>query len=869
MSDHIHHHQHASHHHTHAIDDDLSSLDAEIAQARLELGTLLRRRFLESKETSYINEAVEMHRQSLRIFEDHPHHKARPSFLSQYGFALRDRFHHTHSVNDITDALSQHETALTLVEDGNEDEYDILINISETLCCRFDAKMEKSDLDRAILLYRRAVALKPMDHFPHGILADCLEKRANMAYDDGDAQVNRDVNELLEVRERQLKLASSAESNPENLQNKIATSFYKLFMKTRLIHLLDRAISIFREARTLPGLPPSYKPQILINLSACLHTRYNELKKPDDLKEAVELSYCCYKIPDPLPTYLRVFIIITLCKMLRTQYDELGDKSKLTEEIVLIHQFLGSDEGTAVSNSDRGSVLVALGTALRDRFMDSGRTNIQDIEDSVKFLQEAQAIASTDADRMLTTNSLVGTLILQHHAQGLPGDPDVMQKAIELQEKVVDEMSQGDPNRGTVLRTLASAWEEQYLTTHTLGHLDKSIEYQREAISLSKQKYTYLPNLVYSLYRRYVVTERIEDLDEAITICKKSISLIEEPHPNLCIAHSYLGRLLTEKFINTKEMVNLRAATDAFRMAALNNIAPTTQRFFAAQRWAKVADEHKHETVMEAYTLAIQFLPRLAVLGLDLPARRQMLTVGSDGLAREAATCAMRSGNFERAIEFLEEGRAVFWSQALQLRTSFDELKESAAPGPALAERLQDISTRLEQLSRGTAKEETGESLHKEQFVTEKQAAELQSLDKQWQACVEEVRLLPGFDRFLLPKLYSDLRAVSSHGPVVILNIVQAQGEANALILKAPSEKIIHVPLPEFKLDVMDLGQFWGTIRGSAEYASRSRGDVSRTIGTDLILRPVLRALWVTVVKPVIRALELKVSIIVQTYAIL
>src|SRR6266446_1806068 len=162
MSDHNHHHQHASHHHTHAIDDYLSSLDAEIAQARSiigkksstsiktarrlkELGTLLRSRFSESKETSYINEAVEMHRQSLRIFQDHPHHIDRPSFLSHYGFVLHDRFHHTHNVNDITDALSQHETALTLVEDGNQNEYDILINISKTLRCCFDAKMEKSD----------------------------------------------------------------------------------------------------------------------------------------------------------------------------------------------------------------------------------------------------------------------------------------------------------------------------------------------------------------------------------------------------------------------------------------------------------------------------------------------------------------------------------------------------------------------------------------------------------------------------------------------------------------------------------------------------------------------------------------------------
>jgi tetratricopeptide (TPR) repeat protein len=339
-----------------------------------------------------------------------------------------------------------------------------------------------------------------------------------------------------------------------------------------------------------------------------------------------------------------------------------------------------------------------------------------------------------------------------------------------------------------------------------LEDLDESIKCMREAIehsSLSTQKSTYLANLVSSLHKRFQHTRRLKDLDQAITNCREAISYIEEPHPDLTIVHSSLGRLLTDKFIRTRDPECLQAATDAFRTAALNNVGSITQRFFAAQRWAGIADEHKHETAMEAYTLAVHFLPRLAVLGLDLSARRQMLTAGTDGLAREAATYAIRSCNFERAIEFLEEGRAIFWSQALQLRTSFDELKDSAAPGPELAEQLRDISEKLEQRSRGTAKGETGESLHGDQFVTEKHAAELQSLDEQWQACVGRVRLLPGFDRFLLPKSYFDLRAVSSHGPVVILNISGAQGEAAALILKAPSEKIVYVPLPRFKSDVI------------------------------------------------------------------
>ena len=50
------------------------------------------------------------------------------------------------------------------------------------------------------------------------------------------------------------------------------------------------------------------------------------------------------------------------------------------------------------------------------------------------------------------------------------------------------------------------------------------------------------------------------------------------------------------------------------------------------------------------------------------------MTAGSDGLARDAARCAIRSGCLKKAIELLEVGRSIFWSQVLSLRSPFDQL---------------------------------------------------------------------------------------------------------------------------------------------------------------------------------------------------
>ena len=91
---------------------------------------------------------------------------------------------------------------------------------------------------------------------------------------------------------------------------------------------------------------------------------------------------------------------------------------------------------------------------------------------------------------------------------------------------------------------------------------------------------------------------------------------------------------------------------------------------------------------------AAQLLPRLAMLGLDFPSRQRSLVSESDGLARDAAVCAIRLGKFGTAVELLEEGRAVFWSQALQLRAPINDLRDVA---PQLEQKLRHISLAVEQ----------------------------------------------------------------------------------------------------------------------------------------------------------------------------
>jgi hypothetical protein len=86
----------------------------------------------------------------------------------------------------------------------------------------------------------------------------------------------------------------------------------------------------------------------------------------------------------------------------------------------------------------------------------------------------------------------------------------------------------------------------------------------------------------------------------------------------------------------------------------------------------------------DGYAQAVALLPEVAWHGLDRATREQQLTHWS-GLAADAAACAIADDRLDLAVELLEQGRSVLWTQALTLRDDVTRLAEKA---PALAERL-------------------------------------------------------------------------------------------------------------------------------------------------------------------------------------
>ncbi|KAG2151577.1 uncharacterized protein EDB93DRAFT_1138212 [Suillus bovinus] len=58
-------------------------------------------------------------------------------------------------------------------------------------------------------------------------------------------------------------------------------------------------------------------------------------------------------------------------------------------------------------------------------------------------------------------------------------------------------------------------------------------------------------------------------------------------------------------------------------------------------------------------------------------------------LAVDAASCALHSGDVCDAVELLEQGRAIIWTQMTRLRTPLDSLQTHGNHAVALMKRIQ------------------------------------------------------------------------------------------------------------------------------------------------------------------------------------
>lgn len=211
----------------------------------------------------------------------------------------------------------------------------------------------------------------------------------------------------------------------------------------------------------------------------------------------------------------------------------------------------------------------------------------------------------------------------------------------------------------------------------------------------------------------------------------------------------------------------------------------------------------------------------------------------------DAAGWAITAGNLENALELLEQGRSVLWSQSLQLRTDLTRLRLADAD---LAARLEEVRAALDRAP-GPARETEeapGAGDWSQQLVANRQ----RELAREWDELVRRARELPGMGTFLAATPYRRLRQAAAGGPVIVVNI--GNHRCDALIITTEGVRLR--PLPG--LTAQECSQRANTLLGALKPPASADSPVGLRKQLISVLFATMTWLWDTTCEPVLNDLR-------------
>jgi tetratricopeptide (TPR) repeat protein len=641
-------------------------------------------------------------------------------------------------------------------------------------------------------------------------------------------------------------------------------AYRKLYGATGDTAALDEAVRRHRSAGEVTG-PDSYGyADHVHDLAAALFERSRRSGSDDDLGEAIELyAMAVAHRPDGHPE--RVLNLANLVQAHLDHYNRHGDPDSAARALAIAREIAAAELPAGMAPTQ----LAAVGSALLTAYEFFG--SVTDLDDGIAVIRRSLAV--TDRPDPSALNQLGSALIRRHERTGSADDAV---EAVQALRAALSAALPTDTLRPDYLANLCNALEHLYRTTSDLGHLDeavrvgveavaagarlsdsfvslltnlakaylaryharhdtadldRAIEAERQALEATRpnnpRRVRYLSNLGGTLADRFQTNGDARDLDEAIAMLREAASRTassDTRHGN----HLYnLGLVLVRRHRLRHDPADLVEAVDALSTAAASVVSPALRRIQAAWFWADELAEHNVLSSLNGYEQAVALLPMLAWRGLQRHDQERQL-VDLVGVARHAAATALSAGRPERAVELLEQGRSVLWSQVLDLRTDFMSLRDLR---PDLAQCLDDLREGLEQ------------SLTEDDVDSTPMARDRRMmLAREWDETVAKIRRLPGLTDFLRPRPCAELLDAAVEGPIVIVNVSRLRCDA----LVVTTEGVDVVPLPDLtSVDAYERANELAT-------AAHQAHDLHGVIAHNTVLNDVLAWLWHVVARPVL-----------------
>ncbi|MFI5915798.1 hypothetical protein [Dactylosporangium sp. NPDC051541] len=654
------------------LDGAIEVLTAEAAAAdppRLSnLSTALIRRFLQAGDADDLDGAIRAFDRAARLAGgDDPQ---RAHYLAGLASALRERGVLADDAGDLDAAVSAGRAAVA----GADGDLSMMAgqNLGNALVERFRRAGAGADVEEALLALRAVAALLSADDprllSVRNSAAVALRARYDRSGVPADLAAAHDL--LQDIEE----LPGDPRSRT-NAWNTRGTNGIARFEAYGRLPDLDTAIKDLQKARGYAREAGSL-PDVLMNLGNAHLVRFEHLDDETDLAAAVDALTEAERLA---PSADR---LSNLALALSARFEHAGDRTDLDAAVALGQRAVEVSDG----HVERAAMLGNLGNLLAVR-ADHSATML-DLDAARVVLEEAaRTVPGSHPDAARHRNNLGLAWRARFERTGEPGDLDA---ALREHEAAVATVRPGSPERSGYVSNLGVARLARYTADGDPADLDAAVaafeaglaalpDGARDTLSMSG-------NLGTALTERARRTAGVADRDRAVDLLRQASA----GGPDQARASFYLATALLGPH---KPGPGYFEAMSALARAAGAGSAAPSLRLAAASTAGHAARAAGDPSVaVDAFRVALSLLPLLSGRRLRR-ADQEFHLAERAGLAGAAAEASIRADRPADAVELLEQGRAVLWSQRIAVRGATARLDPRAARRLAELRELLDVDS--------------------------------------------------------------------------------------------------------------------------------------------------------------------------------
>jgi hypothetical protein len=469
--------------------------------------------------------------------------------------------------------------------------------------------------------------------------------------------------------------------------------------------------------------------------------------------------------------------------------------------------------------------------------------DIAHLNEGVELHGQVVSLApSSSGARLVAEQNLLAALGLR---AGATASLDDLNRAIELVPHSTTSLVFDHAEAATLLHEIGKVFLMRFEMTASLDDLENATTWHRAAVQRCEitSPHIYDHHNVINAYStvlriRFQVLGETDSIAMALKQQKQLANALPVAHAGRTAVLCVLAQILICADPAQDEVAE---ALNHLQDALNNDYCPAYSRlkdvgnvlmYFTEEHVPHLSSENAL-TLSTVYSKAIALLPHVASFGLEQ--RTRLAVIANSGrLTTQAASRAISVGQHELALEMLEAGRSVFWTQGLHLRAPFVDLPVE------IGGRLTKITAALGQpmpvsAAAGPAKE--------------RELARRRRLGDEFVVVLDEARRLPGFEDLLQNTSFASLAQAARQNPIVVLVAGENVGHAiiileNAQVVLVALEKVNNAPLKALShsIEMHSRNVRSRGIRKVQATEAHGSSDMYRELWT-LIMAPIVNAL--------------------------